>query len=66
MHKKNNSKDCDRRDNNNNNNDNNNNNMTKSLILCGKRDVPYTRVCLRIFKQSQTNPKTFHGEVYGR
>ena len=35
--------------------------LTKSVIFGGQRIVPYTRVCPRIFKQSQTNPKTFHG-----
>ena len=35
--------------------------LTKLLIFAGKRKIPYTRACPRVYKQSQTNPKTFLG-----
>ena len=33
--------------------------LTKLLIFRGKGQIPYTRACPRVCKQSQTNPKTF-------
>ena len=33
----------------------------KLLIFGGKRQIPYTRECPRVYRQSQTNPKPFLG-----
>ena len=33
--------------------------LTKLLTFGGKGQIPYTRACPRVCKQSQTNPKTF-------
>jgi len=35
--------------------------LTKLLIFGRKRQLPYTRACPRVYKQSRTNPKTCLG-----